>query len=147
MRAKYMAKAMIVLMLVMFFGCSQENQTLKDGYYTAEMAEYHNGWKEFVTICVKSGDIVSVEYNAANESGFIKSWDMAYMRRMNGARGTYPNQYTREYARQVIEKQNAEEIDAISGASTSVKLFEKLIAAAMELSKTAKTEVTIVPAE
>ena len=44
------------------------------------------------------GSIVSVEYNAENASGFIKSWDNAYMQTMLHTNGTYPNEYTRYYA-------------------------------------------------
>ncbi len=52
---------------------------LQDGYYTAQASEFSHGWKEYITILVKGGSIVSVEYNAENPSGFIKSWDNAYM--------------------------------------------------------------------
>ena len=65
---------------------------LQDGYYTAQAAEYNFGWKEYVTIMVKGGSIVSVEYNAENASGFIKSWDNAYMQNMLHSNGTYPNE-------------------------------------------------------
>lgn len=53
-----------------------------DGFYTVEMSDYNNGWKEFVTIRVSGNKIVTVEYNAKNSSGFIKSWDIPYMRNM-----------------------------------------------------------------
>ena len=46
---------------------------LQDGYYTAQAAEFSHGWKEYITIMVKGGSIVSVEYNAENASGFIRS--------------------------------------------------------------------------
>lgn len=91
---------LLVLLLlvssVLFTGC-QKQEGLQDGYYTVEMAEYSNGWKEFVTICVSNGEIVTVEYNAKNSSGFIKFWDMPYMAKMNSIKGTYPNYYTRAY--------------------------------------------------
>ena len=35
---------------------------LQDGYYTAQAAEFSHGWKEYITILVKGGDIISVEY-------------------------------------------------------------------------------------
>ena len=46
---------------------------LQDGYYTAQAAEFNFGWKEYITILVKGGRIISVEYNAENARGFIKS--------------------------------------------------------------------------
>ena len=82
------------------------NQTgLQDGYYTAQVSEFSHGWKEYITILVKGGSIVSVEYNAENASGFIKSWDNAYMQTMLHSNGTYPNEYTRYYAGQLLEGQ------------------------------------------
>ena len=136
--------AVCVALAAIFCGCSASNSGMHDGYYTAEMAEYSNGWKEFLTLHVEDNTIVSVEYNAKNASGFLKSWDMSYMRRMNEARGTYPNYYTRTYARQVVEKQSGDEIDMIAGASISGGNFRLMVAAALEKAYQGKNEVAIV---
>ena len=126
-------------------GCASKNDgTLKDGYYTAEMSDYSHGWKEFLTIFVRDGDIVSAEYNARNASGFIKSWDMAYMRAMNAVEGTYPNRYTRTYAAALLEKQNADEIDAVAGASTSYGTFGQLAQAVIDHAQAGDTSIAIV---
>ena len=82
-----------LLLAVSLTACGSET-ALQDGYYTAQAAEYSHGWKEYITIMVKGGSIVSVEYNAENPSGFIKSWDNAYMQNMLHTSGTYPNEYT-----------------------------------------------------
>ncbi|QIB69066.1 FMN-binding protein [Aminipila butyrica] len=137
----------LVLLISLLAGCGAKEGTLQDGYFTAEMSDYSHGWKEFVTIYVKDQEIVSVEYNAKNASGFIKSWDMAYMRQMNAIQHTYPNRYTRQYGKQVLEKQSAEGVDAVSGASTSGVSFQQLVQAAIDMSKSAKNEVAIVPAK
>ena len=65
-------------------------------------------------------------------SGFIKSWDTAYMQSMLDVTGTYPNQYTRFYAGQLLEKQGEGEIDALTGATSSYGSFQKLMAAVLE---------------
>ena len=52
-----------VLAALAFSGCGQETALL-DGYYTAQAAEFNFGWKEYITIMVRGGSIVSVEYNA-----------------------------------------------------------------------------------
>ena len=100
--------------------------TLQDGYYTAQAAEFSHGWKEYITILVKDGSIISVEYNAENASGFIKSWDNAYMQTMLHSNGTYPNEYTRNYASQFLEGQGTGEVNAITGATSSHGSFQKL---------------------
>lgn len=115
-------------------GCSSQSE-MKDGFYTAEMSGYSNGWKEYVCIMVKDDKIVYVEFNAKDPSGYIKAWDNSYMTNMLSVTGTYPNEYTRYYASQLIEKQGTSDIDALSGASTSggnfIRLSEAVIAQAV----------------
>ncbi len=146
-----MWKKVRILLLCMCAGLlavsCKKDEGLKDGYYTAEMSDYSHGWKEYVTICVMEDKIVSVEYNAENASGFIKSWDIAYMKNMNSIQGTYPNKYTREYASQLLENQSADGIDAVSGASSSGGNFVRLAAAVLEKAQMGDSTVAIVESE
>ena len=134
---------MVLLMVALLTGCG-ETGGLQDGYYTAQASDYNFGWKEYITIMVKGGSIVSVEYNAENASGFIKSWDNAYMQTMLHTNGTYPNEYTRYYAGQFLESQGEGEIDAITGASTSHGSFQKLAAAVLEQARKGDSEIVVV---
>ena len=133
----------LLLSCTLLVSCSGTGK-LKDGYYKAETSEYDHGWKEFVSVCVMKGNIVSVEYNAKNTSGFIKSWDIAYMRNMNSINGTYPNEYTRNYARQFLESQNAGQVDALSGASSSAGKFKKLTDAVFEQAEKGDTTIAVI---
>lgn len=117
---------------------------LQDGYYTAQAAEFSHGWKEYITIMVKGGSIVSVEYNAENASGFIKSWDNAYMQTMLHTNGTYPNEYTRYYANQLLEGQGEGSIDALSGASSSHGSFQLLAKAVLEQARLGDSSIVFV---
>ena len=117
---------------------------LQDGYYTAQAAEFSHGWKEYITIMVKGGSIVSVEYNADNASGFIKSWDNAYMQTMLHSNGTYPNEYTRYYANQLLEGQGEGSIDALSGASSSHGSFQLLAKAVLEQARLGDSSIVFV---
>lgn len=146
---KFASLLMIALMLLGCLcaqGCSSEDGALKDGYYSAEMSDYSHGWKEYITICVRGEKIVSAEYNARNASGFIKSWDMDYMRNMDAINGTYPNRYTRTYAGAFLENQGVDGVDAIAGASTSYGTFKQLAQAVVERSMAGDTSVAVVPA-
>ncbi|MDR0709930.1 MAG: FMN-binding protein [Spirochaetaceae bacterium] len=145
-----MKKKVWGVLLVSFFSivisCSNSSSRLKDGYYTAECDEYdENGWKAFMTICVNNGIISQVEYNAKDIGGFIKSWDMDYMRIMNAASGTYPNEYSRFYASQFIEDQNADSIDVLTGATNSWESFVLLARAVLENARNGVTSVAVVP--
>lgn len=138
---------LLACILVSGCGSRKAKDQRQDGYYTAMMEEYSFGWREYVTICVMDGKIVSVEYNAKNASGFVKSWDNVYMGNMNSVKGTYPNRYTRYYAAQLLEEQGADNIDMLAGASSSGGNFRRLAAAVLECAKRGDTEIALVPVE
>lgn len=147
---KRIAGLLVFLLLFPFVlgGCSGSTSGLQNGYYTAEAAEYDEyGWKEFVTLYAKDGRVVTMEYNAKNASGFIKSWDMDYMRVMNADCGTYPNEYTRQYAAEFLETQNSHEVDMIAGATQSYYTFVQLADAALERALAGDTTVALVAFE
>ncbi len=131
----FAAKGAAVLFLcgmLLMAGCGNK---MRDGYYTAEMAEFSHGWKEYVCIQVKDDTIVSAEFNAKDASGFIKAWDNEYMRNMGTVSGNYPNQYTREYVRQLLEGQKDTQVDSMAGATHSGDNFRKLVPAVIEQAK------------
>ena len=133
----------LLLAAPLLTACGNQEE-LQDGYYTAQMAEFSHGWKEYITILVKGGSIVSVEYNAENASGFIKSWDNTYMQTMLHANGTYPNAYTRYYANQLLEGQGQGSIDAIAGASSSHASFQILAQAVLEQARKGDSSIVVV---
>ena len=132
-----------LLLAVSLTACGSDTE-LQDGYYTAQAAAYNFGWKEYITILVKGGSIISVEYNAENASGFIKSWDNAYMQNMLHSNGTYPNEYTRYYAGQLLSGQGEAPIDAITGATSSYGSFQKLAAAGLEQARKGDSSIVFV---
>ena len=144
-----MWKKKLVLLSVMVFclclaGCGNAEGAMKNGYYTAEMEEYDHGWKEYVCIFVKNDTIVSIEFNAKDPSGFIKAWDNAYMENMKPISGTYPNEYTRLYGTSLLESQDIEAVDIVTGATNSGNNFYKLVSAAMEQAREGDSEVAVV---
>lgn len=137
--------ALGIALIVLCMSCGGNRPALKDGYYTAEAESFDSyGWKEYVTICVSGGRIIYIEYNAFNVSGFIKSWDMDYMRAMNVLDGTYPNAYTRYYGGQLLAFQGAEKIDRISGATNSYHRFIRLADAVLESARRGNAETRLV---
>ncbi len=121
---KYICLGLIFL-TVLLSGCSSSAK-MKDGFYTAEMSDYSNGWKEYLCIIVKDDTIVYAEFNAKNPSGYIKAWDNAYMQNMAAYSGTYPNEYTRNYVSQLIAGQSSDSVDTVTGATSSGNNFLKL---------------------
>ena len=133
-----------LLLVTPLLAACGEQTGLQDGYYTAQAEEFSHGWREYITILVKGGSIVSVEYNAENASGFIKSWDNTYMQTMLHDTGTYPNEYTRYYANQLLQGQGQGGIDAISGASSSHASFQILAQAVLEQARKGDSSIVFV---
>ncbi len=121
-----------LLATLLLLSCKEKNNEMHDGFYTAEAAVFDkHGWKEYITISVSKNTIITVDYNAKNSSGFIKSWDMRYMRQMNAEDGTYPNKYTRDYSEALLNRQDPEKVDVIAGATHSHFSFQQLVRAAI----------------
>ena len=135
----------LLLTAPLLAGCTS-GTALQDGYYTAQMSQFSHGWREYITILVKGGSIVSVEYNAENASGFIKSWDNTYMQNMLHTNGTYPNEYTRYYANQLLEGQGEDGIDVIAGATSSHGTFQLLAQAVLEQARKGDSSIVFVDA-
>ena len=146
-KKSYVFFFLIVILLVAIahdFSVMNPVNSLRDGYYTAEEAEYYHGWKEYITIYVNNGRIVTADFDGRNGSGFIKSWDMDYMRIMNKTDGTYPNKYVRAYVSELVERQTTEGIDAVSGATESYLSFRQLADAAILQAGTGEGKVAFV---
>ena len=147
-RFRHLGIVFFLFLAGLLISCGGNDYVLKDGYYTTEEAEYNSyGWKEFLTICISGGKIIVVEYNAYNPAGFLKSWDMDFMRRMNTTDGTYPNAYSRYYSRQLLEKQDVTGIDVLSGATESHSVFVALAKAALKNARDGNRNTTLVHPE
>ncbi len=136
----------VLCLLAALAGCGSEGK-MENGYYTAEMADFSHGWKEYVCIYVKNDKIVSAEFNAKDPSGFIKAWDNEYMHNMQAVTGNYPNKYTRGYVQQLIDGQKDTEVDTLSGATNSGGNFAKLIDAAIGQAQKGDFSAAVVPVE
>lgn len=140
-------KQLLLVMPIIFLlcGCSQDSLEMHEGYYTAEAASFdEDGWKEFMTIYVSNGKIVTVEYNAKDISGFIKSWDVEHMRMMKAEKGTYPNKYARLYAAELLNKQDPLYVTPLPGAEDFHSSFQLLAKAVIAQAKVGDKKVTFV---
>ena len=137
---------MAAVFLILFnISCKKSDSLLKDGYYTAQAAQYDgDGWREYLIIRISDGKIIHVEYNAINESGFLKTWDMDYMRDMNAASGTYPSAYSRIYGEELLKKQSMDGINCISGATHSYHRFIMLAEAVLESARNGNSGIRFV---
>jgi major membrane immunogen (membrane-anchored lipoprotein) len=111
----------------LIIGCDNYGAGLQDGYFTAISEHYDKeGWRDYLTIFVNNGAITTVEFNAVNATGFLKSWDMDYLSQAQLESGVNPNHYARLYANQLIALQDPEQIRGAVGGDRVRQIFTVL---------------------
>lgn len=138
----------IMMVTVVFAGCSSSGEKYVDGTYRAEDAEFSHGYKEFVEITVASGKINKVVMDAIGEDGTtLKSTDQEYKAGYEGTgNDTYPEVFYPSLASQLEKTQNLDKVEAVAGATGSSESFKRLAAAALENAKSGNTETAVVAA-
>lgn len=126
-----------------------ENAVLNDGEYTAE-GEMNNGWQSFVTITVDGGKITSVNWDAKNEAGELKSEASENGSYVMTEDGPTWAQQSASLSQFVVEQQGTSGIvmdentktDTVAGVSISVYDFVSLTDACIAQSKSGETVST-----
>ena len=118
---------------------SDESAELQDGTYTAVSDVDEHGWSLQFTIEVKDGKIESSDFDYVNEEGDLKSEDEEYNKNME-ANGSSFADAKEDLDNQLVDKQSAEEIDVVSGATNSTEVFEKAAKALIEAAQEGNTE-------
>ncbi|MHC5252827.1 extracellular electron transfer flavoprotein PplA [Listeria kieliensis] len=109
-------------------------EKMQDGTYKLEEQNYSNGYRTVFSMTVKDGKISKSDYNYVNKDGQKKSDDADYEKAMKDKEGTGPKEYIPALNKSLVDKQEAGEVDTVSGATHSSEQFkiyaEQLINAA-----------------
>ncbi|NLY45006.1 MAG: FMN-binding protein [Tissierella sp.] len=117
----------LTLVLTITVGCSTtEEAKYTDGTYTAESEVDDRGYKSVIEIVVENGEITSVDYDEFNEEGARKSEDEAYAENMKGVSGVAPAEAYEQMEEALIKRQNVDEVELVSGATSSAEMFKTL---------------------
>ncbi len=120
--------------------------SLEDGDYMAEANYDERGWKPFVEMTVADGKISMVNFDYITEDGKLKSEDEEYNKAMKEKSGTNPSEYMPALENNLMEAQDVEMVDNVTGATNSSDNFKALVKAIMDDGKPGET-VTIELAE
>ncbi|GAA0114617.1 FMN-binding protein [Clostridium senegalense] len=113
----------------------------QDGSYKAEFSEADDhGWVGFVEIKVADGKITEAKSDYVNAEGKLKSEDKEYEENMKKASDSYPAKFSKEFSTALVEKGNVDEIDNISGATTSSNDFKLLAKEALNAANKGNTD-------
>lgn len=120
----------LILTLVMSLsvGCAKKPAEAKftDGDFTAESDIDENGWKGVIEISVKDGVITTVNYDEVNEEGGLKSEDTEYSELMKSISNISPAEAYEVLEASLVDTQDVDKVEAVSGATGSAELFKEL---------------------
>lgn len=105
---------------------------LEDGDYMAEADYDERGWKPFVEMTVADGTITSVNFDYITEDGALKSEDEEYNAAMKDQAGTNPSEYMPALEDSLLETQDVEMVDTVTGATSSTENFKALVKGIMD---------------
>lgn len=103
---------------------------LKDGTYKGATPFDDYDYKHEVVFEMKNGKMISIDYDEIHRDGHAKQHDEEYGKNMLQS-GTTPAIAYPKYESGMLDKQNFNEIDAVSGASYSLYRFKLAILYAM----------------
>lgn len=105
---------------------SSQVASLKDGIYKGASPADDFGYRHEVTFEMRSGKMISIDYDEINAEGHAKQSNQEYCDAMKQS-GTTPAIAYPSYEKQMLEKQDFNQIDAVSGASYSDYRFRLAI--------------------
>jgi major membrane immunogen (membrane-anchored lipoprotein) len=94
-----------------------------DGIYRAESIadDYH--YRHVISLTLKDGKFVRVDYDEVKQDGTSKRNSADYNVRMKSVTGTSPKIAYPVYEAELVEKQNLMSVNAVTGASYSLYRF------------------------
>ena len=101
-----------------------------DGTYTGESPYDQFDYKHVVEITIEDQKITAVNYNEVHKDGSDKKSDKEYNEQMSAV-GTSPAIAYPDMEKQLVEKQEMWEVDAISGATYSLYRFRYAVTLAL----------------
>lgn len=128
------------LALVLMTACNnkQENTQVsyKDGLYTGESAVDEHGGKVEVSISIKDGMIETVDMKNLDKDGKEKAEEYGMENGKITNEGLYKIaqdavELSKSYPDELIAKQDIEQVEAISGATSTHKQFKEAVKAAL----------------
>ena len=102
----------------------------EDGTYAGSSPYDDFDFKHVARITIEKGKIVDVAYDEIRKNGKGKENDKKYCQKMS-VTGTSPEIAYPIYRKQLLEKQNLDEIDAVSGATYSLYRFRMAVGEAL----------------
>lgn len=115
---------------------------LQDGTYEIKDSEADdNGYQEGLTIVVSGGKITDATWDSVDEDGNPKIEDEDYQETMTQTDGIGPQEFIPELENQLLDTQNPDDMDAITGATGTFEKFQAYAKELLEAAEEGNTDV------
>ncbi|SDK15840.1 FMN-binding protein [Natronincola ferrireducens] len=104
----------------------------EDGSYRGELEPNEKGWTSVVDIVVENGRITEVDYDELDEEGNRKSENEEYNELWESAAGISAKEAYPALEQQLIEVQDVQAVEVITGATLTTKDFKEVVEKAVE---------------
>lgn len=113
---------------------------LKDGTYTGESAFDEHGFKVVHSITVKDGKITESAFGYEDEKGMLKADNEEYNTNMKAKSGVSSKEATDKLNADLIEAQNASDVEVVTGATHTSENFKMATEALLKAAEEGNTE-------
>ncbi|HIV86681.1 MAG TPA: hypothetical protein H9896_01040 [Candidatus Pygmaiobacter gallistercoris] len=121
---------------------------IADGTYSAEIsdasAEANHGWKDFLTITYKDGEMVDVQFDAKDADGNLKTEST---NPENYPMDPQPSVWMPQLEENIKATSNPDKVAAVAGATTGSNHAKELYRAVLEKAKAGDTSVAVIDVE
>lgn len=125
-----------------------EDDGLQDGEYRIEDENFgDNGWKEALEIEVTDGEITDATWESINEDGENKIDDEDYQETMTETDGVGPQDFIPALEDSLLETQNPEDVEVVSGATHTSEKFQDYGEQLMDAAEEGNTETITIDNE
>lgn len=129
---------------------TDDSKTVASYYDGAYHAEYSRkdarNWIPYVDVTIKDGKITKAYYDYTNDAGDTRTDDDNYTKNFSEANdGMTPREAFDKLGSQLIDKQDIQKVDAVSGATHSSRNFTELSTAALQNAVKGETTVAKIP--
>ncbi len=98
--------------------------SLQDGTYSLEEKNDNNGYHAVFSITAKDGAITDSQFDYVDADGNSKKDDEEYNTSMKEKSGISPEEFIPKFNEELLDKQNPENIDVVTGATHSFHAFQ-----------------------
>ncbi len=126
-----------ILVCALLSACSSG---IKDGTYSAQMAEASEGYTDMLTVYYEGGKIADATFESVHEDGSLKSETTPE----NYPMTPHPSEWLGELSENVKNASNADDIEMIAGATISSNNAKDMMRAIEEKAKAGDTNTAMV---